>query len=107
MEAKKQKKNAYMKEYLKNKRKELKELKEFEELDKEHYSKLINERDEEIERLKTLNENVDNETKYKEFYQLILDKKNEEIDELTQLLNQLKEPRRNITEKKRSLLQFY
>ena len=41
METKKQKKNAYMKEYLKNKRKELKELKEFEELDKEYYSKSI------------------------------------------------------------------
>ena len=78
-----------------------------EELDKEYYTNLISERDEEIERLKNLNENVENETKYKEFYQLILDKKNEEIEELTQLLNQLKEPRKNVTEKKRSLLQFY
>ena len=43
METKKQKKNAYMKEYLKKKRKELKELKEMEELDKEYYTNLINE----------------------------------------------------------------
>ena len=107
METKKEKKNAYMKEYLKKKRKELKELKEMEELDKEYYTNLINERDEEIERLKNFNEIVENETKYKEFYQLILDKKNEEIEELTQLLNQLKEPRKNVTAKKRSLLQFY
>ena len=57
--------------------------------------------------MKNLNENVENETKYKEFYQLIRDKKNEEIDELTQLLNQLKESKQNVTEKIRSLLQFY
>ena len=100
MEAKKQKKNAYMKEYLKNKRKELKELKEFEELDKEHYTKLINERDDKIERLKNLNQNFDNETKYKEFYQLILDKKNEEIEELAQLLNQLKESKKKCNREK-------
>ena len=103
----KQKKNVYMKEYSKKKRKELKELKDFEGLDKEYYKILINEKDDEIKRLTELNDNVENKTKYKKFYQLNLDKKDEEIEELNNLLNQLTESKRNITEKKRLLLNFF